>query len=104
MHFAYRMTTFHVSQFRKVGVFTSALIIALAMVVLAGNFTASQSSGTSVTTCYNKKTGAMRYLVKGVCKKTESTLKIDNVGTPGATGPAGATGAAGGTGQLVQLD
>ena len=92
------MTTFHVSQFRKLGVFTSALIIALAMVVLAGNFTASQSSGTSVTTCYNKKTGAMRYLVKGVCKKTESTLKIDNVGTPGATGPAGATGAQGASG------
>lgn len=71
------------------------------MVVVAGNFTASQSSGTSVTTCYNKKSGAMRYLVKGVCKKTESTLKIDNVGTPGATGqagPIGATGPAGATG------
>lgn len=68
------------------------------MVVLAGNFTASQSSGTSVTTCYNKKTGAMRYLVKGVCKKTESTLKIDNVGTPGATGATGAAGATGATG------
>lgn len=100
------MTTFHVSQFRKVGVFTSALIIALAMVVIAGNFTASQSSGTSVTTCYNKKTGAMRYLVKGVCKKTESTLKIDNVGTPGsqgATGATGATGASGGNGYSVGL-
>ena len=76
------------------------------MVVVAGNFTASQSSGTSVTTCYNKKTGAMRYLVKGVCKKTESTLRIDNVGTPGATGqagPIGATGPAGSPGYSVGL-
>lgn len=92
------MTSFHLSQFRKLGVFSSSLIIALAMIVVAGNFTASQSSGTSVTTCYNKKTGAMRYLVKGKCAKTESTLRIDKVGTPGAAGATGAQGAAGPTG------
>ena len=92
------MTSFHLSQFRKLGVFSSSLIIALAMIVVAGNFTASQSSGTSVTTCYNKKTGAMRYLVKGKCAKTESTLRIDKVGTPGAAGATGAQGATGPTG------
>ena len=90
--------SFHSSQFRKFGVFSSALVIALAMVVVAGNFTASQSSGTSVTTCYNKKTGAMRYLIKGKCAKTESTLRIANVGKPGATGARGETGLTGSTG------
>jgi hypothetical protein len=78
-----------------------SMVIALSLVVVAGNVTASQSSGTSVTTCYNKKTGAMRYLVKGKCAKTESTLRIDKVGAPGvagATGPAGAQGPAGAPG------
>ena len=74
------------------------------MIVVAGNYSASQSSGTSVTTCYNKKTGALRYLIKGVCKKSEITLSIGQVGpqgpagangAQGATGPAGAQGATG---------
>jgi hypothetical protein len=87
-----------------VAVFSLALIIALSMIVVAGNYSASQSSGTSVTTCYNKKSGAMRYLVKGVCKKTETTLRVGQVGpqgpagangAQGATGPAGAVGPAG---------
>jgi hypothetical protein len=76
-------------------VFSLALIIALSMIVVAGNYSASQSSGTSVTTCYNKKSGALRYLVKGTCKKTETTLSIGQVGPQG---PAGATGAQGATG------
>ena len=89
------MNLFRSQLARTLGVFSIALVIALSMIVVAGNYSASQSSGTSVTTCYNKKSGAMRYLVKGVCKKTESTLKIDNVGTPGATGATGVQGAAG---------
>jgi hypothetical protein len=40
----------------------------------------------------------MRYLVKGNCAKTESTLRIANVGKPGATGARGATGLTGATG------
>lgn len=93
----------HSSQFRKFGVFSSALIIALAMVVVAGNFTASQSSGTSVTTCYNKKSGAMRYLVKGTCKKSETRLSVGQIGPQGPAGATGATGAAGGNGYSVGL-
>ena len=95
--------SFNLPQFRKAGIFSSALIIALSMVLLAGNFTASQSSGTSVTTCYNKKTGAMRYLVKGKCAKTESTLRIDKVGAPGATGATGAPGPSGAPGYSAGL-
>ncbi len=80
------------------------MVIALALVVVAGNVTASRSDGTSVTTCYNKKSGALRYLVKGKCKKSETTLNIGQVGpqgpagtsgAQGATGPAGAQGATG---------
>jgi hypothetical protein len=80
---------------RQLSVFSLALIIALSMIVVAGNYSASQSSGTSVTTCYNKKTGALRYLVKGKCKKSEQQLSIGQVGPQG---PAGVTGAQGATG------
>ncbi len=65
------------------------------MIVVAGNYSASQSSGTSVTTCYNKKTGALRYLVKGKCKKSETTLSIGQVGPQGPAGTSGAQGATG---------
>lgn len=80
---------------RQFGVFSLALIIALSMIVVAGNYSASQSSGTSVTTCYNKKSGALRYLVKGKCKKSERVLSISRVGPQGAAGATGATGPAG---------
>jgi len=90
--------------FRSLSIFSLALVIALSMIVVAGNYSASQSSGTSVTTCYNKKSGALRYLVKGKCKKTEQQLSIGQVGpqgpvgangAQGATGPAGAQGSTG---------
>ena len=68
------------------------------MIIVAGNYSASQSSGTSVTTCYNKKSGALRYLIKGKCKKTETTLSIGQVGPQGPAGATGATGPAGATG------
>jgi|GEM_PF-2283676 hypothetical protein len=82
----------------SLGRFLSAAVIAIALVVVAGNFTASQSSGSSVTTCYNKKTGALRYLVKGKCKKSEIVLSINKTGPQGprgATGPRGLTGSSG---------
>ena len=75
-----------------------SMVIALALVVVAGNVTASRSDGTSVTTCYNKKTGALRYLVKGSCKKTEQQLSIGQVGPQGPSGATGATGVTGATG------
>ena len=83
---------------RSLSIFSLALVIALSMIVVAGNYSASQSSGTSVTTCYNKKTGAMRYLVKGKCKKSETTLSIGQVGPQGPAGANGTNGAQGATG------
>lgn len=94
------MNLFRSQPARALGIFSLALVIALSMIVVAGNYSASQSSGTSVTTCYNKKTGAMRYLVKGACKKSETKLSISQVGPQG---PAGATGATGGNGYSVGL-
>jgi len=75
-----------------------SMVIALSLVVVAGNVTASRSSGTAITTCYDKKTGDLRYLVKGKCKSTEKTLSIGKPSSQGATGPAGATGPTGATG------
>jgi hypothetical protein len=86
------------NHFRSLGTFSLALVIALSMIVVAGNYSASQSSGTSVTTCYNKKSGALRYLVKGTCKKTETKLSIGQVGPQGPAGASGATGSAGAAG------
>jgi hypothetical protein len=86
------------NHFRSLGTFSLALVIALSMIVVAGNYSASQSSGTSVTTCYNKKSGAMRYLVKGTCKKTETTLRVGQVGPQGPVGASGATGPTGAAG------
>jgi hypothetical protein len=51
--------------------------------------------------CADRKTGAMRYIDKGRCKRTERALTWNQVGpqglqgATGAQGPAGLTGAAG---------
>jgi len=86
------------SVLRSLGIFSIALVIALSMIVVAGNYSASQSSGTSVTTCYNKKSGALRYLVKGKCKRSERVLSISRVGPQGSAGATGTTGPAGPSG------
>ena len=91
------------SSARNLKTLSISMVIALALVVVAGNVTASRSDGTSVTTCYNKKTGALRYLVKGTCKKTEQKLSIGQVGPQGPAGAAGATGPAGSPGYSVGL-
>ena len=83
---------------RKYSIVTSSIAIAIALVLVSGNLSASQSSGTSVTTCYNKKTGDLRYLIKGKCKSSEKTLSIGRVGPQGAKGATGERGATGATG------
>lgn len=55
-------------------------------------------SDTPIKACANKKTGAMRYLAKGRCNKSENSLtwsQIGPQGLQGPTGPQGATGAQG---------
>lgn len=52
-----------------------------------------------ITACANKKTGTMRYLTKGSCKKkTETQITWNQTGVTGAAGAKGDSGAKGDTG------
>lgn len=59
---------------------------------------ASAASDATLKACANKSTGVMRYIAKGSCKKTETSLSWSQMGPqglPGVAGPAGAVGAVG---------
>jgi hypothetical protein len=59
------------------------------------------SSNSTIKACANKKTGVMRYIAKGKCKKTEKALSWNQMGlqgSPGIPGTKGDTGAGGATG------
>lgn len=49
----------------------------------------------SLKACANKTTGAMRYLSKGKCRKTERLLSWNQIGPVGPVGPVGPSGPAG---------
>ena len=96
-------------KFNRLGAFTLGVVItavsvgAVSFVNAAGNET--------LKACANKTTGVMRYISKGSCKKTETSLSWNqmgpqglpgNSGTNGTNGTAGAkgdTGAAGAKGE-----
>jgi len=62
---------------------------------------ANAAGNKTLKACANKKTGAMRYISKGSCKKTEISLSWSQMGIQGLPGVAGAkgdTGAAGAAG------
>ncbi len=62
---------------------------------------ASAASDVRLKACANKSTGAMRYISKGSCKKTETSLSWSQMGPqglPGAVGPTGPVGANGSNG------
>ena len=42
--------------------------------------------------CFNKKSGAVRVLVRGACKRSESPITLGQPGPRGATGPEGPKG------------
>ena len=50
------------------------------------------SSGSTITACANKSTGAMRLLTKGKCKKTERSIQWNQQGVPGPQGIPGPQG------------
>lgn len=69
-------------------------VLVTAVSIGAVNF-ANAASDSKIRACANKKTGVMRYITKGSCKKTETKLDWNQIGpqgTPGATGATGATG------------
>jgi hypothetical protein len=89
----------------RMSAFTLGVLIT-AVAVGAVSIT-NAASNTTIYACANKTTGVMRYISKGSCKKTETTLSWSQMGPQGlqgakgdtgATGPTGATGLTGATG------
>jgi hypothetical protein len=56
------------------------------------------SGDETLKACANKTTGVMRYISKGSCRKTETSLSWNEMGPTGAAGAKGDTGAAGAKG------
>jgi hypothetical protein len=77
----------------RLATFTLGVIVT-AVSVGAVNF-ANAAGDATIKTCANKTTGAMRYLSKGSCKKTEKSISWNQMGPQGLPGVAGATGTAG---------
>jgi hypothetical protein len=50
---------------------------------------ANAAGDATIKACANKKTGAMRYISKGSCKKTEKSLSWNQMGPQGSTGTNG---------------
>jgi hypothetical protein len=86
-------------KFNRLGAFTLGVVIT-AVSVGAVSFVNAAGDKT-LQACANKTTGVMRYIAKGSCKKTETSLSWNETGPKGDTGAAGAkgdTGAAGAKG------
>ena len=63
---------------------------------------ANAAGDKTLKACANKKTGVMRYIAKGKCKKTETSLSWNQMGPqglPGAAGLAGVNGDSGANGE-----
>ena len=83
-------------KFNRLGAFTFGVVITA---VSVGAVTFANAAGdVTLKACANKTTGAMRYISKGSCKKTETSLSWNQTGTQGLNGSDGATGAAGAAG------
>ena len=83
-------------RFNRLGAFTLGVVIT-AVSVGAVSFVNAAGNGT-LKACANKTTGVMRYISKGSCKKTETLLSWNQMGSqglPGAAGTNGTNGAAG---------
>jgi len=93
-------------KFSRLTVFIAGVILATAVTGTASYIYASNSQ--AITACADKKTGVMRYLEKGRCKKNEKTVRWNQLGPkgdPGALGPAGASGSSGtSTRQITAVD
>lgn len=83
----------------RLGTFTLGIIIAV-ISVRAVSFVNAAGDAT-IKACANKQTGAMRYITKGKCKKTEKALAWNQMGPQGAQGASGVPGPSGSTGQDI---
>ena len=59
---------------------------------------ANAAGNGTLKACANKKTGVMRYIAKGSCKKTETSLSWNQMGPSGLPGGAGTNGETGAKG------
>ena len=83
-------------KFNRLSAFTLGVVITA---VSVGAVTFANAAGdATLKACANKTTGAMRYIAKGSCKKTETSLSWSQMGPQGLPGATGATGAKGETG------
>jgi hypothetical protein len=73
---------------------TNALLLGIAIGAIAVGATTvvSANGGSAVTACANKTSGAMRYIAKGKCKKTEKLLSWNQMGPQGVSGAQGQPG------------
>ena len=78
---------------------TNALLLGIAIGAIAVGATTvvSANGGSVVTACANKTSGAMRYIAKGKCKKTEKLLSWNQMGPQGVSGAQGQPGPQGTT-------
>lgn len=93
-------------KFTRLSAFIVGALLATAVTGTATYIYASNSQ--TITACVNQKTGVMRYLEKGRCRKGEKTVRWNQLGPkgdPGASGPAGASGSSGiSTRQITAVD
>jgi hypothetical protein len=75
----------------------AALVVATGIVVMGGvAYGAIPSANGVITSCYNKSTGAVRFVDETVaCATNETRLAFNQQGQTGLTGPAGPTGPTG---------
>lgn len=86
---------------KPLAMFVAGLIAGAVVVGGVGVVSAVTGTDTPIVACANKKTGAMRYSAKGMCKKSERKLTLQAPTTLTATqiaGPKGDTGATGAKG------
>lgn len=79
----------------KISLKSFALGFGCAAISLGAVTYVNAAGDSTLKACANKKTGAMRYISKGACKKTETSLSWNKMGPQGLPGSAGTNGAKG---------
>ena len=83
-------------KFTRLGAFTLGVVITAASVGAVSFVNAAGDA--TLKACANKTTGVMRYISKGSCKKTETSLSWNQMGPQGLSGAAGTNGTDGAAG------
>ena len=71
-------------KFTRLGAFTLGIVITAASVGAVSFVNAAGNA--TLKACADKKTGVMRYIAKGKCKKTETALSWNQMGIQGTAG------------------